>query len=355
MSNSVSSVEGSDEKVPHFPDRSLRRLLQDPGYVRYLVGLLAPELLGHLDFDRGVQQNRSFIAEDLRQREADVLLRVGFRETIAHEVLHICILIEHQSRPEWLMRLRMLIYMIRIWEDEYRQLEARTEDQQPFSPILPILFYTGSDRWTAPMPLTEVFNVPEILQRFVPTFDVLFLDVKRTAEETLTESGHPFGWLLRVLQEEHADETAFRHALEVAASQIGRLAGREDTQLREALNYLILLIFHRRSEDERGAFIDIVKQQTQDETEVEIMAQTAADTLIEHGKEIGIAQSTREILIEGILENVEVRFKVRDLQPIRARLATIETSQELRELRRAALEVPSLEAFRQTLDSNPNS
>ena len=79
--------------------------------------------------------------------------------------------------------------------------------------------------------------------------------------------------------------------------------------------------------------------------------QTLAEQYLQQGKEIG----TRESLIEGILENVEVRFEVRDLQPIRVRLETIETSQELRELRRAALEVPSLEAFRQTLDSNRNS
>ena len=43
---------------------------------------------------------------------------------------------------------------------------------------------------------------------------------------------------------------------------------------------------------------------------------------------------------------------MRDLHPIRVRLETIETSQELRELRRAVLQVPSLEAFRQILDSN---
>ena len=78
---------------------------------------------------------------------------------------------------------------------------------------------------------------------------------------------------------------------------------------------------------------------------------TLAEPYLQQGRE----QGTRESLIEGILENVEVRFEVRDLRPIRVRLETIETSQKLRELHRAALEVPSLEAFRQTLDSNRNS
>ena len=68
----------------------------------------------------------------------------------------------------------------------------------------------------------------------------------------------------------------------------------------------------------------------------------------------GMEQGTREILIESILENLEVRFEVGDLRRVKASLQTIETSQQLRELRRAALQVPSLEAFRQTLDSNGN-
>ena len=55
-----------------------------------------------------------------------------------------------------------------------------------------------------------------------------------------------------MLQEEHADETAFREALEVAVSEISRLGSTEDTHLREALHSLILLIFHRRNEAEQN-------------------------------------------------------------------------------------------------------
>ena len=362
MSNSVSSVEGSDEKVHHFPDRSIRRLLQYPEFVRYLVALLAPELLGYLDFDRGVHQNRSFLSATLRQREADVLLRVPFQGSASDEGVHICILIEHQSSIEALMRLRMLIYMGRLWESEYQQLDARTEGEQRWSPILPIVFYTGSDRWTEPRVLTEILNVPQALAPFVPTFKILFLDVKRMAGETLTESGHPFGWLLRVLQEEHADETAFRQALEVAVSEISRLRGTEDTYLREALNYLILLIFHRRSEDERDAFIDIVKEKSRDETEVEIMAQTAAETLIEQGKEIGIEQGkeigieqgAKETTIESILLFLDTRFEANTAETLKPTLEAIDDLQRLKHLLREAMRTQSLEAFTRRLTDTRN-
>ena len=99
-------------------------------------------------------------------------------------------------RTEWLMRLRLLIYMVGIWESEYRQLGSReTESQQPWSPILPIVFYTGSERWAAPIPLTEIFNVPQVFERFVPAFETLFLDVKQTGRETADKDGASF-WVV---------------------------------------------------------------------------------------------------------------------------------------------------------------
>ena len=116
-----------------------------------------------------------------------MVLRVPFQRSSEHEAVQICILIEHQSRVEALMRLRMLIYMGRLWESEYQQFDARAEGEQHWSPILPIVFYTGSDRWTEPRALTEILNVPRALAPFVPTFKILFL------AESLIEQGKEIG------------------------------------------------------------------------------------------------------------------------------------------------------------------
>ena len=62
-----------------------------------------------------------------------------------------------------------------------------------------------------------------------------------------------------------------------------------------------------------------------------------------------LQQGARESLIEGILENLEVRFNARDLQAVASTLQRINAVQRLKQLRREALQTPSLEAFRQTL------
>ena len=330
-------------KITRFPDRSMRQLLQDPAYVRYVVGLVFPEVLELLDFSRGVQLNRTSLSPTLEEREADVVVRVPFRDPAAGAPVHICILIEHQSRSEWLMYLRMLIYMVRIWEAEYRQFGSKPRGEQEWSPILPIVFYTGESRWTAPVPLTEALNIPRFLERFVPKFETLFLDVKQMESERLTQAGHPFGWVLRVLQEEHSDESAFRDALETAAREIGRLGGMRDTQLREALHYLILLILHRRSAEERDAFINIVKENSQDERGVTTMAQTAAESLIQQG--------ARQMSVESTLTVLTGRFPGADVSLVKSRLEAIEDLTRLKELTLNASMARSFRAFREELEA----
>ena len=73
-------------------------------------------------------------------------------------------------------------------------------------------------------------------------------------------------------------------------------------------------------------------------------------SMAEHYLQQGIEQGVRDSLIEGILENLEVRFQAPNLQEVKVALECIETLQRLRQLRRNSLQAPSLDAFQQTLN-----
>ena len=305
MSKAPKPLEPSDIVIEHFSDRSIRRLLQDPEYVRGLVEIIAPELVALLDFSRGAQQNRSFISDALRERESDVLLRVPFQETPDNEELLIYILIEHQSTVDPTMGFRLLSYMMEIWQEQWRAWQSEPVSKRRLDPILPIVFYTGDRQWTSPLSLTAIMEVPEVLARFVPTFDTLFLGVKTADRETLTKSGHPLGWLLSVLQKESAEKSAINEALVEAVSELGRLDEAQVSQVRQALLYFIQLILHRRSAGEREELIELVKRYSQDKSEVVTMAQTAAELLIEQGKAEGIVEGKQA----SILQLLRLRFQ----------------------------------------------
>ena len=65
----------------------------------------------------------------------------------------------------------------------------------------------------------------------------------------------------------------------------------------------------------------------------------------------GIEEGSRERAIEAILEVLEIRFDMHETHPLSDRIAAIEDLYRLKQLHRAALQVPSLEAFEQVLDA----
>ena len=342
MSKASKPSEPSNIRIVHFSDKSIRRLLQDPEFVRGLVAIIAPELVPLLDFSRGAQHNRSFISDALRERESDVLLRVPFQEATDSEELLIYILIEHQSTVDPTMGFRLLSYMMEIWQEQWRMLQSGTGERRRLDPILPIVFYTGDGQWTSPLSLTTIMEVPEVLARFVPTFDTLFLGVNAVAPEILTQQGHPFGWLLSVLQKEKAGKSEISEALVAAVSALSELDETQASQVRQALLYFIQLIVHRRSADEREDLIEVIKRHSRDESEVVSMAQTGAEFLIEHG--------ARQNSIKNTIAILNARFPNADANALKPTLEAIDDLNRLDELTLNASLANSFRQFQQQLE-----
>ena len=71
----------------------------------------------------------------------------------------------------------------------------------------------------------------------------------------------------------------------------------------------------------------------------------------EKGIEQGIERGSRERAIEDLLDVLEIRFGLAASDPLAARIGTIDDVQRLKQLFRATIQVPSLEAFRHLLDT----
>ncbi len=70
----------------------------------------------------------------------------------------------------------------------------------------------------------------------------------------------------------------------------------------------------------------------------------------EQGIEQGIEQGGRERAVEDLLDVLAIRFGLAASDPLANRIAAIDDVQRLKQLHSAAIQVPSLEAFRNLLD-----
>ena len=71
----------------------------------------------------------------------------------------------------------------------------------------------------------------------------------------------------------------------------------------------------------------------------------------EESFEQGIEQGKRTSTLEDILEVLEIRFDLHEADPLSDRIAAIDDLQRLKQLLRAAIQVSSLAAFEQAINS----
>ena len=291
--------------VREFPDRGTKWLLETSENTNCLLRIVDIDLAECIDASRLQHIPTTFIPDNLREQEADVVFTAPFLdkvEGVGREVM-IYVLIEQQSKPRWEMGFRMLFYMTQIWDRQRRGWldEKVPETQWRFRPILPILFYTGKASWKPPLTITALMDLPKALEQFVPQHNTLFLNLKTTDPDELVAEGHPFGWVLRVIQKEYADKEEFVEALKLAVSNLDKLPEEERNQWAKLMYYLVLLILHRRDAEEQPSLLSVVSETVKDHQrreEVSKMGRTAAQALMEEGELRGALRASREALLK---------------------------------------------------------
>ena len=291
--------------VREFPDRGTKWLLESPENTNCLIRIVDTDLADCIDVERLHHIPTTFIPDNLRKQETDVVFTAPFLDKTqgTEQRVIIYILIEHQSKPRLEMGFRMLFYMTQIWDRQRRGWLDKDipETQWRFRPILPILFYTGKAKWSSPLTITALMNLPATLERFIPRHDTLFFNLKTTDTEELVAEGHPFGWVLRVIQKEDAKKEEFASALRKAVSHLDKLPETERNQWEKLMYYLVLLILHRRDTEEQPDLLSVVNETVKDHNrreEVSKMGRTAAQALIDEGKELGALQTRQEDLLK---------------------------------------------------------
>ncbi|MCA1596749.1 MAG: Rpn family recombination-promoting nuclease/putative transposase [Chloroflexi bacterium] len=319
--------------VREFPDRGAQWLLESSENARGFLLEVAGDIASRLDFSRVEHIPTRFIPDDLRKLEADILFRIPYHalDGPAEQEVFIYILIEHQSRHDPSMGFRLLLYMVNIWDRQRRQWLARDVpvDQWRFLPILPIVFYTGSEKWETPLSVKTLMDLPGEMEQFIPAFDALLLRLKETSPEELTKSGHPFGYLLRVMQKEDAAEGALAEAIENAVDYLAGMAEDQQEAWEKAIYYLYLLVHHRRNPEEGERLKEKIAERVsanRGRKAGEEMAETLAQQLMEQGEKRGILKGIVQEKQEALLRLMAEKFGP----------APAETARRVRRLRSTA-------------------
>ena len=344
-----------------YPDGSAKWLIRQREHLEALLKMVASQLADALDFGRVTQVNRSFISEELRTQESDMIFRIPFRDpTGACEEVIVYLLIEHQSTVDRSMGLRLLSYMTHIWMEERREWQEakRPQGEWGLTPIVPIVFYTGTGEWKAPISLTALMDIPEVLTRFVPTFDTLLLDVNATDPAHLTQNGDPLGWLLTILRHEKSEIPVIRQALLDILQGLADSQHDASDQYNRAILYLLLFILHRRDAEDHQDLLQILVEDHTDNREIVDMAESIIQISEKRGWqqgnrqgiEQGIERGARQTSIESTLAILNRRFPEAEVETLTPALEAIEDLNRLKHLNLEASFIETFHAFKNLLE-----
>ena len=179
----MADVERPDDLSPQvrtFLDREMRDLLTMPEHVAGVLAIAAPEIAARLDCSRAEVVPRSFLAEDLREKSVDLLVRLPYRDAPGRpDCVQIYFLLEHQSQPMRLIAQRIGLCKHLIWEDERLEQKGRgvPDSEVTLRPILPVVFYTGDRPWDHLPGLAELTRCPPELLPFIEASPAVLLSL----------------------------------------------------------------------------------------------------------------------------------------------------------------------------------
>ena len=162
---------------PH--DHLFKRVFGAPAEAAsFLQARLPPSLRRSLRWSTLKRRAASFVAPDLRGTASDLLFDIRYAEPGAAQApLWLYLLFEHQSTPDFWLRLRLLGYCCRIWEHDRQD----HKDAVSLRPILPLVFYHGPTGWRHSPQFADLFPAAARDWPWLPRFEHLLFDQTRVS------------------------------------------------------------------------------------------------------------------------------------------------------------------------------
>jgi predicted transposase/invertase (TIGR01784 family) len=165
--------------MKNYHDNWYKRLFSDPHIVRdLLTGFVNEKFVETLDFSSIKKLNSSFVSEEFKNRESDVIYEIKSNG----QSTYIYLLIEFQSTVDRFMALRMASYVFQFYQEVQKTTKCTT-----LQPVFPILIYNGNDKWTAPDNFRKLLAKSEIPTKYLPEFRYYKVAINEIPKRRLVE------------------------------------------------------------------------------------------------------------------------------------------------------------------------
>lgn len=305
-------------------DALFKAVLGQPEHARgALRAVLPAAMVEALDWSTLALQPGSFVDPGLNPSHTDLLFASAWRGGAEAPVY---VLFEHQSSSDRWMPLRLLRYMVRIWEQWLKD----HEDAKVLPAIVPVVLYHGDERWSAPQAFDALLDLPEAVRPALAEYLVRFayaLDNLSEIPDDRLRARDPTTAFV---------DLCFKHVRKGARfveilSQSGDLMRgvRETHDGREAFRFVVSYILIVNDTKHRQALTAVLLREIGPEAKDILM--TIGEQFIEQGREQGIQEGMERGVLEGqrrmLLAQLRKRFGAQVNSDTERRLAAASPEQ----------------------------
>jgi len=266
-------------------DYGYRRLFSSPAIMRELLqGFVPLEWVRDMDFDTLEQVKSSFVRQNYREKESDVIYKVKYKGS----EIYIYLLLEFQSTVDRFMALRMLSYII----DLYESIRVSEPKRKTLPYVFPVMLYNGDRKWNAAVSLEKLIEMSEKYDVYLPGFTYFKIAINEFSYRTLAKIRNALSavFMIENVSKDKIDE--------VAKVVVDLIKGELNESVKEAVFNWIRRLFESKD-------IDFETMDKLNEKEVGM----ALLSLYNQGMQVGIKQGIKQGMEKGKQEGIQLGIK----------------------------------------------
>ena len=276
--------------TPH--DALFKGIFSEPRRAAELLRYALPLAVSRqIDFTTLKRTDGSFTDAALAQRHTDLLFSVRL---LAHD-LEFSVILEHQSRDDRRMPLRVLDYMTFSW---------RADPGPRLLPILPVVVHHSAAGWRSPTAFESLFGPdlpPEFLE-YLPRFRFALLDLGTLSDEALMQAELSATTRLALSALKHARDTSDLAPLAASWTQLVREVLDEPDSTRALAQIFRYLSLVRGRGD--IPILEQIAAPATAEAKMQTIAEYYEEKYMQQGLEKGLAKGLEKGLEKGLQQGI---------------------------------------------------
>ena len=177
-------------------------------------------------------------------RDSDTVNKIR----LGNSEIYLIALIEHQSENDFDMSFRILRYIVLIWTDYATQQEmlhkniTKSKDFL-YPPILPIVYYEGTNAWSAPLNFKNRVFMSDVFEDYIPNFNYLLVPLNKYSKQDLIEKNDELSLIFLINQLQSSSE--FHDLKDISKEYTEHLMEDTPDYLLKIIGKVIAVLLHK--------------------------------------------------------------------------------------------------------------